>query len=130
MMRMLAAARGRSIGDLAGDVFPWLAALAVLVIVGFVLASLIRRRFQATESGGQMLTLHDFRRMRDTGEISEAEFERIRAGIIAAAKGSAASEKPGDGSHKASSDDAADGRDDADDDGASPRREDGGELPH
>ena len=130
MMRMLAAVRGRDAGDLAGDLFPWLAALAVLVIIGFVLASLIRRRFQTGESAGEMLTLHDFRRMRDQGEISEEEFERIRGGIIAAAKGAGPSEKRGDQPQDAEPDDAVADDDEADDDGASPSREDDRDLPH
>lgn len=97
MTCMLAAARSKDMGDVAGDVFPWLAALAVLVIVGFLLAALVRRRFQSGGDGGaEMLTLHDYRRLRDEGEISEDEFQRIRTGIIAAAKGSRGSEKAGE----------------------------------
>ena len=74
-------------GGLFSDVAPWLAALVGLVVVGFLLMAWIRRTVNDPSSPAQQaFTLQDLRDMRDSGELSEEEFERARAGMIGSLK--------------------------------------------
>jgi len=57
-------------------------ALAVVVVI-LILARLVRRRNAADEAG--VFTLQDLRQMRADGQISEAEYERLRAAVLGGA---------------------------------------------
>jgi len=69
---------------LFGDLLPWLGLLVVIVLVGGGIAVWMRRRLMARESSGSVgFTLGDLRDLRARGEISEEEFEKAKAQMIA-----------------------------------------------
>lgn len=71
----------------------WVALLIGAIILGALAVSMIRKHmFEAdTEADGATpFTLHDLRRLRESGQLSEEEFEKARAIIL----GNAASRKP------------------------------------
>jgi hypothetical protein len=71
-------------GGLFSDVAPWLALLAGLCILGFIVMIWIRRSIHdEASSAAPGFTLQDLRDLRAAGELSEEEFERARAGMIA-----------------------------------------------
>lgn len=72
-----------------GDVFLWAAALVVLVILGFGLVTLVKKRINTDEAPKPLsagFTLSDLRQMHDSGQLTDAEFERAKSKIIAVAK--------------------------------------------
>ena len=76
--------------DGGAGVFVWLAALLVLVIGLFVVVVWVRRRLSPNEDfHGDGFTLGDLRRMHKAGQLSDEEFEKAKAGMIAAAHASA-----------------------------------------
>ncbi len=62
------------------------AAFLILLIVGFVFARFMRRRLDRATTRADF-TLQDLRSLRDSGQISEREFERMRAGLLGKAAG-------------------------------------------
>jgi uncharacterized membrane protein len=73
------------------DAFPriLIAALALIVVVilGFVLVSWVRNRLTSNESSATVgFTLSDLRRLHESGQMTDEEYERARAQIIAVAK--------------------------------------------
>ena len=62
--------------------------LVVAIVVGLVIVSQVRKRLSAAdepaEASGFMLS--DLRRLHKTGQMSDEEFERAKAGVIEAAK--------------------------------------------
>ncbi len=56
---------------------------AILVLTGVVYLSRARARANDDPSDGPVFTLQQLREMRDQGEIKAAEFERLRAALIA-----------------------------------------------
>lgn len=75
------------------EMMPWLIALAVLSVVGVGAIVVLRRRLfassEAPEAAGMMSEL---RAMRDRGDLTEDEYERTRAVMIARATGKDARE--------------------------------------
>ncbi len=70
-------------GALFDEVVPWLAALAVVVVIGAIAIWLIRRTMGAdTASGAGGFTLQELRDMHASGRISDDEFERARDSLI------------------------------------------------
>lgn len=70
-------------GSLFNEVVPWLAALAVVVVVGAIAIWLIRRTMGTdTASGAGGFTLQDLRDMHASGRISDDEFQRARDSLI------------------------------------------------
>ncbi len=71
-------------GGLFSDVAPWLALLAGLCLIGFVVMVWIRRSIHdESSSSAPGFTLQDLRDMRASGELSDEEFERARARMLA-----------------------------------------------
>jgi hypothetical protein len=57
------------------------AVLVALVIVGIVLVRMVRARIRGTHAT-ESFTLDDLRKLRAAGELSDAEYERMRAMLI------------------------------------------------
>ena len=71
--------------DLFAALAPWLAALAGVVIVGGVIAMLVRKWMQPAQPGtGPAMTLEDLRTLHRTGALSDEEFAAAKAALIAA----------------------------------------------
>ena len=73
-----------------GSVFVVLGALLALVVAGFVLVAWVRRRMSPHEDfHGEGFTLGDLRLLHKSGQLSDEEFEKAKAGMIAAAQAAA-----------------------------------------
>ncbi|MGH7175991.1 MAG: SHOCT domain-containing protein [Tepidisphaeraceae bacterium] len=80
----------RSIGWLVGQeetsqtsVFIWSAALIFFVLVMFGVLAWVRKRLSADkEFHGEGFTLGDLRRLRESGQMSEEEFDRAKAKLV------------------------------------------------
>lgn len=70
----------------AADIIMWVAILAALMIAGGMVIMLLRRRLFTQETGGDETLMQSLRRMRDTGEMSQEEFEATRKSLIAKVK--------------------------------------------
>lgn len=67
-----------------GSAALWMIALLVLVAVGgYILVGLRRQLLQDAEDGGEGLTLHSLRVLHAEGKLSDEEFERTKAVILA-----------------------------------------------
>jgi hypothetical protein len=101
----LATAAAPPSGDLFGQVWPWLAALLLVVCAGGLVIYLLRRSMDRPESGpGEAFTLHQLRELHASGALSDEEFERAKASIIgrmtaadARERNAAEPEEPGGG---------------------------------
>jgi len=70
-----------------GRLFVWSLILVALVIIGFALATWVKRRTQQHESGPAIgFSLADLRELHRTGKISDQEFERARGKMAASLK--------------------------------------------
>lgn len=76
--------------SLVSDVGPWLVALAVLAIVGFVAIMFIRSRLRREPLDDSAFSLDSLRRLHREGRLTDAEFNRARDAMIASAKKSIA----------------------------------------
>lgn len=65
------------------------ALLIVSLILGGLVLALRRKIFSVGEDGSQIFSLHELRRMKNAGEISDEEFETLRARVIAEMGGAA-----------------------------------------
>jgi len=85
----------------AGDVLMWGGILIGVVLAGSVCIMFLRRRLRVSETpagGDAGFSLSDLRAMRDRCEITPAEYEQMRAHVIAQVKKNAAEppkSKPG-----------------------------------
>jgi uncharacterized membrane protein len=65
----------------------WIAALAVLIMVGLLVISLVRKHAVNSDdppmAGGLGFTLSDMRQMHARGELSDEEFESSKRAIVA-----------------------------------------------
>ena len=71
--------------DNAISIIFWLLVLVALIVAGFVLVAWARRGLKATDDtapGG--FTLSDLRDLRRQGKMTDEEFERAKAGLLAA----------------------------------------------
>ncbi|MHC4709297.1 MAG: SHOCT domain-containing protein [Planctomycetota bacterium] len=69
-------------GDLFGQVWPWLAALLLVVGVGALVIYLIRRSMGRQDSGRDGFTLQDLRDLHASGALSAEEFAKAKASVI------------------------------------------------
>jgi hypothetical protein len=75
-------------GELFQQLWPWLAALALLVAVGGVAIWLVRRWLgRSTGSGSAGFSLQELRQLHAQGRLTDGEFERAKASIIGRVKG-------------------------------------------
>jgi hypothetical protein len=73
-------------GDRVGDLAVWGAVLAGLVLALVLFVYFYRSRMGLRRSGADpVFTLQDLRDMHRRGEISKAEFDRLRAKVLAEA---------------------------------------------
>lgn len=74
-----------------GDAILWLGVLLGVVVVGALVIFAMRRRLQGSDMPeGDPLDLSVLRRMRDTGQLTDAEYEAARAAVVARHGGSEA----------------------------------------
>ena len=79
----LATTAATAAGDLFGQVWPWLAALLLVVAVGAVVIYVLRRSLGRSDSAAtEGFTLQELRELRASGALSDEEFERAKAAII------------------------------------------------
>lgn len=66
----------------------WLLLIFILVIAGFLAVTYLRKRLQTDEdpAEGSAFTLGDLRNLVKQGKLTQEEYDRLRAGIVAAAK--------------------------------------------
>jgi hypothetical protein len=69
-------------GDLFGQVWPWLAALLLVVGVGALVIYLIRRSLGRQNSDSDGFTLQDLRDLHASGALSDEEFAKAKATVI------------------------------------------------
>lgn len=83
MLIWIAAARPAP-EDLFSDLLPVIAGLLGLAVVGGIIIYIVRRLLRGSEDHSEAggFTLHDLRRMREAGELSEEEFDRARLAMI------------------------------------------------
>jgi hypothetical protein len=76
--------------DGAQRIIVWSLVFVGLLIAAFVVIARVRRRLNKPEdralSGGTGFTLSDLRQMHKSGQMTDAEFERAKAKIVAAVK--------------------------------------------
>lgn len=73
------------------SVFIWVVVLIVLVIGLFGIVMWLRRRLSPNEDfHGEGFTLGDLRRLHQSGKLSDEEFDRAKAGLIAFTQAAAA----------------------------------------
>lgn len=63
----------------------WAAVLGGVIVVGVMAARVARRRWLSSEASSPDWTLQDLRALRDRGELTDEEFEKLRAAAIAGA---------------------------------------------
>jgi len=90
-MILASAATGGPEASRANDVFlqilPYAAIIAGLVIVGWVIMVISRRKIDTAGGGSPVgFTLADLKELRDRGELSEDEYERARQDVIGRAR--------------------------------------------
>ncbi|MHC4349016.1 MAG: SHOCT domain-containing protein [Planctomycetota bacterium] len=79
----LATATATRPGDLFGQVWPWLAALLLVVGAGALVIYLLRRYASRGETGvGEGFTLQELRDLHASGALSDEEFAKARASVI------------------------------------------------
>jgi len=90
--------------DLLSALLPWLAALLGIVILGSVIAMLVRRWMNPSGSGnGSAMTLEDLRRLHRDGALSDEEFDAAKTALLATFKPAKERKtKPESGSPRAS----------------------------
>ncbi len=63
---------------------PWSLVILAAVVVLLVAVSYYRRRLRAGDpGGGELWSLQDLREMHARGDLSDEEFKRLKAGVIA-----------------------------------------------
>ena len=74
-----------TIAQIDAGVFIWSVVLIVIVIALFAVVVWVRRRLSPNEDfHGEGFTLGDLRRLHQAGKLSTDEYEKAKAGIIAA----------------------------------------------
>ena len=78
------------------QVAPWLAVLAVLVLIGGVVILALRRSLQNPGEGDdeEGFTLHGLRRLHAEGKLTDVEFEQAKAAMIGRVRARAATDDP------------------------------------
>lgn len=75
-----------SASALLGDVLPWLGLLALLVVAGWLVILVLRRRLASDEEAQAPFTLESLRELRRSGQLTEEEFSRAREAMIASTR--------------------------------------------
>lgn len=91
------ATSGASAGRVFFDILPWLLVLVGVVVVGAAVIYFLRRAVNSGSGSPEGFTLHEVRRLHETGQLSEEEFERAKAAIIGRVSAQAATTPPDDG---------------------------------
>lgn len=79
-----------------GPIFFWSLLLIGLLIAGFFVVVLVKRRLAKADDGPQIgFSLSDLRQMRQQGQLTEEEYERARAKMVASLKAMAAKKETG-----------------------------------
>ena len=74
-------------GDLFSHVMPWLVVLLVVVVAGAILLAFLRRATHASDASiREGFTIHDLRTLHARGDLTDAEFARAKAAVIARAQ--------------------------------------------
>jgi len=70
-----------------GDIITWSLVLIGLILVGFVAASVVKRRLSQPQNAPSAgFTLSDLRALHKSGQMTDAEFERAKEAIVGAAR--------------------------------------------
>lgn len=80
-----------------GRILPWLGLLVLLVVLGGIVITMIRRAATGHDGIGAAragFTLHDLRAMHRRGELSDEEFERAKDGMLGRATAGANAAPP------------------------------------
>jgi len=82
-----AALAQQDVGGRSSEILWILAALLGAVLLLVIIAGILRRLLLKSDDNDELpLTLGDFRKMHERGELSDAEFEGIRASILSKAR--------------------------------------------
>jgi hypothetical protein len=73
----------RSLSDIQSNIVYLGAILVAMVIAGFILIRYVRSRMR-TSDAAESFTLDDLRQLRASGQLNDAEYERMRAMLIGA----------------------------------------------
>lgn len=77
-------------GEMFRELLPWLVVLLITVIVGGVVMYVARRIAHRSDNQQDIgFTLHDLRQLHERGELTDEQFERARAKMIASVRGTA-----------------------------------------
>jgi hypothetical protein len=87
-MNLLAQVLEEQASDKFQQALPWLGVLALVLLVASLVLHIVRKRSQQWQSEpvGPVFTLADVRRLHEEGQISDEEFERLKARIIGQTK--------------------------------------------
>ncbi len=70
--------------DVFSRVLPWLIGLTVIVVIGGIVLTAIRRSMRSGTTKHEGYTLGDLREMRSRGQLTDEEFEKAKAKVIEA----------------------------------------------
>ena len=70
--------------DLFTQIAPWLGALVVVAVVGGLIISAARRNLtnKSSDHASSGFTLEDLRRLKERGEMDQAQYERAKAALM------------------------------------------------
>ncbi len=70
--------------DLFTQIAPWLGALVVIAVVGGLIISAARRNMinKSSDHSTSGFTLADLRRLKESGEMDQAQYERAKAALM------------------------------------------------
>ena len=70
--------------DLFTQIAPWLGALVVVAVVGGLIISAARRNLtnKSSDHASSGFTLADLRRLKERGEMDQAQYERAKAALM------------------------------------------------
>ena len=70
--------------DLFTQIAPWLGALVVVAVVGGLIISAARRNMinKSSDHSTSGFTLADLRRLKESGEMDQAQYERAKAALM------------------------------------------------
>lgn len=88
LLPLLILAQSADKGDATIRLAMWVSILIALAVIGFALASWVRKRMndamkETSVTSPSDFTLSDLRKMRDAGQITQEEFDRAKGRIVA-----------------------------------------------
>lgn len=75
-------AASRNAGELFNSILPWLGVLALVVVVGGVVLTVIRRSMRAESGSKEVFSLQTLRELRASGELTEQQYEKARLAML------------------------------------------------